>query len=218
MTTPNLIDLRQARAAAPDNLPGLQAYLAQLLGEPFRFARVSYGDELTLHFGDLRPARSPRLKGQLYGAYVVGARGSPWLLKSGAEPLVLAAGVDLGNVPTGLGKPVSKEEVETNPLIQPESRVLSVTPFVVRPVNGFGLQIRASDGGTLLLLPALPEVEEPDDEGLPRLADWELSAPGGLLSAGPGLLWSFKPSSGSPLFPENSQGAGPNAAPDRPHA
>ena len=49
MTT-NLIDLRQAREAAPDNIPGLYAYLAQLVGESFRFARVSYGDELTLHF------------------------------------------------------------------------------------------------------------------------------------------------------------------------
>lgn len=46
---------------APDNLSDLQVYLAQLVGEPFRFARVSYGDELTLHFGDLRPSRSPKV-------------------------------------------------------------------------------------------------------------------------------------------------------------
>jgi hypothetical protein len=202
MTTTNLIDLRQARTATPDNLPGLQAYLALLVGEPFRFARVSYGDELTLHFGDLRPARSPKLRGRLYGAYVVGARGSPWVLKSGSEPLVLTAGVDLGNVPSELGKPVSKKELESNPLIQPESRVLSVTPFVVKPVNGFGLQIRVSDGSTLLILPAMPDVEEPDDETLPELADWELSSPGGFLSAGPGLVWSFTPSSDSRSHPE----------------
>ena len=34
--------------------------------------RVSYGDELTLHFGDLRPARSPKLKAKPYGAYILG--------------------------------------------------------------------------------------------------------------------------------------------------
>jgi len=201
MTTTNLIDLRQARSAVSNDLPGLLAYLAQLVGEPFRFARVSYGDELTLHFGDLRPARFPKLKGRPYGAYVVGARGSAWLLKSGSEPLVLAAGLDLGHVPSGLGTPVSKEELERSPLIQPESRVLSVAPFVVTPVDGYGLQVRFSDASTLLLIPATPEVEEPGDEALPSLADWELSSPAGLLSAGPGLVWSFKPSPGPPSHP-----------------
>ena len=47
----HLIDLRQARKRSPDDVAGLYSYLAQLVGEPFQFARVSYGDELTLHFG-----------------------------------------------------------------------------------------------------------------------------------------------------------------------
>src|SRR5437016_4352398 len=115
------IDLRQARNAAPDDPPALQTFLTQLVGEPFRFARVSYGDELTLHFGDLRPACSPKLRKKPYGAYILGARGSPWVLKSGSEPLVLTAGLDLLSVPNGLGRSVSKEELEANPLIQPES-------------------------------------------------------------------------------------------------
>jgi len=197
MTMTHLIDLTKARDAAPDDLADLQTYLAQLVGEPFRFVRVSYGDELTLHFGDLRPSRSPKLKGLAYGAYVVGVRGSSWLLKSGLKPVVLAAGLDLGNLPTELDKPLAKEELETIPLVQPEARVLSVKPFVVQPVNGFGLEIRASDGSTVLLLPSMSDAEEPDDEGLPPLADWELSSPTGLLSAGPGLVWSFKPFSRS---------------------
>src|SRR4051812_41074713 len=96
--TATLIDLRNAREAAPDNVPELQAYLAQLVGEPFRFARVSYGDELTLHFGDLGPARSPRLTKRPCGAYVLGVRASPWLLKAGTVPLVLSAGIDFGAV------------------------------------------------------------------------------------------------------------------------
>ena len=73
----NLIDLRQAHRPASDDFRGLQGYLAKLVGEPFQFARVSYGDELTLHFGDLRPARSPKLKSMPYGAYVLGLRGRP---------------------------------------------------------------------------------------------------------------------------------------------
>ena len=49
----NLIEFRQATGLSHDDLPGLQANLAELVGEPFQFARISYGDELTLHFGDL---------------------------------------------------------------------------------------------------------------------------------------------------------------------
>jgi hypothetical protein len=37
----NLIDLRPARRSASDDLRGLEGYLAQLIGEPFRLARVS---------------------------------------------------------------------------------------------------------------------------------------------------------------------------------
>jgi hypothetical protein len=193
--TPHRIDLQEARNASPDNLGDLQAYLTQLVGEPFRFARVSYGDELTLHFGDLRPARSSKLKNKPYGSYVLGVRGSPWVLKSGSEPLVLTAGLDGENLPNGLGKPIRKEELEANPLIPPQSRVVAVTPFVVQPKGGFGLQLRFSDGSTLLILPTLPEpaLEEAHPEIV--VADWELSSPQGLLSAGPGLSWSFEPSS-----------------------
>ncbi len=190
----NLIDLRQEQKASPDDLPGLYAHLAQLVGEPFRFARVSYGDELTLHFGDLRAARSPKLKHKFYGAYILGLRASPWVLKPGAEPVVLTAGVVLNPPPPAFGRPLPKEELEAGTFIEPEGRVLVATPFVVKPLEGFGLQLRMSDGSTLQVLPAIPGSDQPEDEGLPKLADWELSSPRGLLSAGPGLGWSFKPS------------------------
>lgn len=188
--TANLIDLRQARKPAPDDLPGLQAYLAQLVGEPFRFARVSYGDELTLHFGDLRPARSPKLPKHLYGAYILGLRGSPWILKPGSEPLVLTAGLP------AVGTPLDKEGLEAGRYIAVDSLVLSAVPFVAQPVNGYGLQLRMADGATLLVVPSQPEPEAPGDELLPELADWELISPRGLLSAGPGPKWSFEPSKG----------------------
>lgn len=194
MTT-HLIDLRQPQDASTDNLSNLQAYLMQLVGEPFRFARVSYGDELTLHFGDLRPARSPKLRNKPYGSYILGVRGSPWVLKSGSEPLVLTAGIQGENFQSELGQPISKAELEANPLIPPESRVLTVTPFVVKPVNGFGLQLRFSDGSTLLILPTVSESELEETSPEIPLADWELSSPQGLLNAGPGLSWIFQPSS-----------------------
>ncbi len=190
----NLIDLRRAHESPHDDLPGLYASLFPLIGEPFQFARVSYGDELTIHFGDLRPARSPRLKHKLYGSYILGVRGSPWILKSGSEPVVISSGVVLFDpAPPDFGEPLSKEQLEAGTFVEPESRVLAAIPFVVKPVVGFGLRLRMTDGSTLLVLPTTSEPDEPDEEGLPQLADWELVTPRGLLSAGPHREWSFTP-------------------------
>jgi hypothetical protein len=188
------IDPRQACEPSSDDITHLDAYLARLVGEPFRFARVSYGDELTLHFGDLKPAHSPKLKAKLYGAYVLGLRGSSWVLKSGTEPVVVDGGALLDLATSALGTPLRKEELESRPMIDLRSRVLSASPFIVKSIDGLGLQLRFSDGSTLSVLPTLPEPDEPGDEGLPELADWELLSPSGLLSAGPGLEWSFEPS------------------------
>ena len=193
----SLIDLRHARNSAPDDLPRLQAYLAQLIGEQFRLARVSYGDELTLHFGELRPARSPKLKGRLFGTYILGFRGSPWVLKSDKGSLALSAGIELHNLPNIGGKLIRKEELERDPLIQAGSRVVAAAVFPVEPVHGIGLQLQFSDGCSVLILPTESDVDAPDDANLPEIADWELLSPNGLLSAGPGPNWSFKPSSKS---------------------
>jgi len=106
---------------------------------------------------------------------------------------VLSSGLDLDNFPNEFGKPLSKETLEANPPIQTGTRVLSATPFVVKPVNSFGLEIRVSDGSAILIFPTLPDIEEPEDEGLPELADWELNSPNGLLNAAPGVVWAFTP-------------------------
>ena len=183
----NLIDLRVTRSAT-DDLPGLQGCLAQLVGEPFRHARVSYGDELTLHFGDLRPAKSPKLTGKPYGAYIFGARGSPWVLKSGTAPLVQIANRD-GDA----GQPTRNEDLEANPLVAPDARVMSARAFAVGTADAWGVELRFSDGSSLRVLPTLPGADDPADAALPALADWELASPAGLLSAGPGRAWSFQP-------------------------
>jgi hypothetical protein len=140
MSITNLIDLRQPNQPVPGDLSGLQGSLAPLVGEPFRFARVSYGDEVTLHFGDLRPTVSAKLPKHMYGAYLLGLRGSAWALKSGSEPLVLATGILSQPPPLTVGKPLDKQELESKPFIEPESLVLAATPFVVKPVGWFGLQ------------------------------------------------------------------------------
>ena len=189
------IDLSQEQKPSGRDLSGLKSHLAQLVGEPFRFSRVSYGDELTLHFGDLKPARSPKLKGKLYGAYILGLRASPWTLKSGSDSMVLTAGDPLSAVPPPFVTQLSKDELESGRFIETESRVLSATPFLIKPAEAFGLELRMSDGSSLLALPrAAGGGDGPEDEALPTLADWELSSPRGVLRAGPAAEWSFEPS------------------------
>ena len=122
-----------------------------------------------------------------------GFRGSPWILKPGAEPVVVDGGALLDPFAAALGTPLRREELESRTLIEPGSRVLSASPFVVRPADGIGLQLRLSDGSSLSILPTIPDADEPGDQPLPELADWELLSPIGLLRAGPGLKWSFEP-------------------------
>src|SRR2546423_1423001 len=83
MTTDlGFIAFRQKPTAPGDDMGALRGSLAHLVGEPFRFLRVSYGDELTLHFGDVRSGRTRRTKDLHFGAYILGVRASGWLLKS----------------------------------------------------------------------------------------------------------------------------------------
>lgn len=185
------LTLPKRREQAPGDLGGLYAVLSELVGEPFRFMRVSYGDELTIHFGDLRAAKSPKLNKQPYGAFILGTRGSPWLLKS--ESLVVSAGVPVDLAPSQFAEPISKDDLERRAFIEPESRVLAAIPFIVRPWNGYALQMTLSDGTKFLILPSLPQPDEEEIESLPELADWELISPRGQLSVGPELKWSFIP-------------------------
>ena len=191
------IHLNRTRSSASGELAGLSTYLKQLIGEPFRLVRVSYGDELTVHFGDLEPAGNPLLKGYLYGAYILGSRGSPWLLKSGPieNPYIISADDLEDGAASEASKRLSNRELESGRFIEPESRVLEAVPFIDKRIGGFGLQLRMSDGSTLVVLPSAPDTDadEPGDVVLPQLADWELSTPHGLLKAGPDLQWSFEP-------------------------
>ena len=187
-----LIEFQKGTGPSRDDLPGLRGYVAQLVGEPFQFARVSYGDELTLHFGMLSPARSRKLANLLYGTYILRLRGSSWVLKSGRGPMVISPAVSDVSIPEG-ARLLSKEELEKGEFIERGSHVLSVTPVHVRPVAGYGFHLVMSDGSATFVFPIVQEPDVPENEGLPELADWELLSPRGLLRVGPGLEWSFEP-------------------------
>lgn len=172
----------------PQSPPPAPAFplLSRLVGEPFLFARQSYGDELVLHFGERR-ADPPRvIKGREfryeYGTYSLHVRGSSWVVKS-----AIATERDLYH--TGI-LPPGASDVTAEGSITPGARVTAAFPFPVdRPdVTGYGLRVELSDGATVVIIPTANDGLEtaPDGTPLPPLADWELHTPYGNLVIGPG--------------------------------
>lgn len=95
------VDLRGVQTESSDQVL-LNAYLQQLIGEPFLHCRFSYGNELTLHFGQPREPQSKKLKHLVVGSFILGARASDWYLKTTTIPAVYAATVVSGReVPEG---------------------------------------------------------------------------------------------------------------------
>ena len=188
--TASLTEQRPTVPLVAGDLVALAAYTSVLVGEPFRLARITYGGELTLHFGELRPAKSPKLVGYLYGSYILGVCASPWLLKSGDGRRLIEGGADFE--PPGRGRPLTNAELAADPLVTPGARVTSAEPFAVAPTGAFGLHLGFADGSSFFAQPAPPRPSEPGDEPFPPLADWELTTPAGDLDAGPGPAWTFE--------------------------
>ena len=163
-----LVDLKETRHDCPD-LSGLQSLLKQLHGQPFRFFRVSYGDELRLHLGDLQGYSSPRMQGRSKGAYMIGARASSWLVFS-APRLVLASSevVRADSVKSQVkANLIDIKLIETGDFITPGAMIMSANAD--RSAHGFSLRLGFSDGSSVLI--------HPDSEVDEEIADWEVLTP-----------------------------------------
>jgi hypothetical protein len=90
---------------------------------------------------------------------------------------VVTAGEMFDSPQPPFGVRLRKKELESGTFIETETRVLTAKPFLVKSVAGFGLDRRMSDASTLLVLPTVEEEDGPEDEGLPKLATWELASP-----------------------------------------
>jgi hypothetical protein len=169
------IDLRDEQTKSTDPVL-LQVHLQQLVGEPFLHFRLSYGEELCLHFGQPREYTSPRLRHLVKGSYILATRASGWVLRS--------------SVPA-VGTRCSGDEdwkaVMTSELIQPGS-IVSVATAQQATAVGFILSLAMSDGASFQITPQSILSGESEHD----LADWELSTPHErLLQVGPGLEWSY---------------------------
>jgi len=205
----NFIKLSEPRKSSATNLGELNAHLSQLVCEPFRFVRVSYGDELTLHFGHLGFYQNPpKLKDKPHGDFILGMRASPWVLKTGSGVLLSSGGQ--GDWSPESNPELGSRDLESKRLIEPESLVSTAKAFPITPANRLGLRIRFADGTSLLVLPDAEEPDDPEDHDLPVLADWELLSPSGSLQAGPGFEWSFDPKSIVSPAPHSNPVAIPN--------
>jgi hypothetical protein len=191
--TGTAIDLREP-IKATDDLPGLQAViLQQLVGEPFLFARLSYADELVIHFGVPREYAIPKFGNRVEGTCVLSVRGSAWLLKSGKEPRVVWDGKLPDSFPEPAGQAPGGELLKAGGLVEQDACVSAAGPFVMSGIAAYGLQVLLSDNSRLTVFPTPMEPEESGDEDLPELADWELLGPHGTLKVGPGLKWEYIP-------------------------
>ncbi|MFO0938886.1 MAG: hypothetical protein U0798_20475 [Gemmataceae bacterium] len=163
-------------------LPWINASLMKLIGEKYLFPRMSYGGELTLHFGELCKPKSLKLKDLSNGTFILGVRGSTRLLKPGNDQrLVLTQGISESEIRETLGQPVTVEDLESGRFIKPQSVVVSVFAFYVPPFDGIGFNLKLSDMSDVVILPMSPSKDDED------ISDWELFTPDGMyLAVGPG--------------------------------
>lgn len=154
-------------------------------GLPYLFARLTYGNELTLHFGTERVRNHPKLEGKVRGTHILSVRGSAWLLHSGMKHVMVGCGI----LPLGpqKAKPFNVTALESGAMIGQGATIAKATPLAVELTNAIGLDIEFSDGSGFLILPTPPD----DGEGeLPEPSDWEFLTPDKVLRVGPGPKYS----------------------------
>lgn len=177
------VDLRSIEQNATDAAL-LQSYLQQLIGQPFLLLRFSYGDELSLHFGQSIPYPSPKMQHRFKGSYILGTRASQWFMRAGSRTVYVR---DLEDVPSSkAATPITKAELESSSPFQVGAQI--VRARAIPHAVGFGLEIGFSDGASIWINPG----------GDYEVADWELFTPfERYLRAGPGRSWSYFPSRSS---------------------
>lgn len=187
-----MVDLKDIRSDSADR-SDLQMLLKQLVGQPFLFFKVSYGEELKLNLGETRHYNRPAMKGRLRGSYSIGARASGWYIHSASRAVVLNSdGLPLENA-RDTPKKVNIREIESGDYITPGSIVSSAKAHEIGA--GFALAMNFSDGSNVLVTP-FASLDEAQDEGGIEIADWEVFTPHErYLRVGPGLRWSYLESS-----------------------
>jgi hypothetical protein len=192
------IDLTGIEPASVDSA-ALQAYLQQLVGQPFLHFRFSYGDELSLHFGQPRAYSSPKMKHLMKGSYILGTRASNWYIRTASPPAVIVGAQQFQAQPANGFKHLTELELEASNFVQRGANIVCVyaVPYALVDASpsGCGLSLLLSDGSSLLIMPESTEDAGPTEDDI---ADWELFTPyQRYLRVGPRMKWAYLPSNNS---------------------
>ncbi|HET6882360.1 MAG TPA: hypothetical protein VFI31_19500 [Pirellulales bacterium] len=191
------LDVRGVQQESSD-AAALRGYLQPLVGEPFLQARFSYGDELTLHFGQPRKPQSRELVTLEEGSFIVAARGSAWYFKTANGPTIIMA-TNAGRPPVVNGfAQLTTEVVESSQLAQRGARIIAADAGMAptgATAAGFTCALLLSDGSSLLILPETESALDAEQAAL-EVADWEIfmTPHDRYLRVGPGPKWSYLPS------------------------
>lgn len=167
------------------HLPLLEQRVQRLLvGQPLLQACFSYGDELTLHFGERRAYSHPRMAHLFKGSLILGARASAWRVVG------LDGRFDSNSIPEDEDASEAKRRFKAWAAEWGEMRVVKAM-VVGQPQAAPKLILMLAGDGAPLLVEIAPASIDPAENEAP-LADWELFTPDdGLLSVGPGPQWSY---------------------------
>ncbi len=194
----DLVNLKEIRFESSD-LEDLQALAKQLIGQPFQFFRVAYGEELRLHLGNLVNYSRSRTKGRTRGSFIIGSRASSWIVSSATTHTLLASD-SIKVVPQDtvrVTRKVDIRQIETGRYIAPGIVVVRAT--AERLQDGFSLHLVFADGSTAMILPN-PETYEYLSQGEQaakgevdmEISDWEILTPHSrVLRVGPGERWCY---------------------------
>lgn len=185
------VDLRATRERSADHAE-LRAYLQQLVGQPFLFISFSYGDELTLHFGQTQSYDSPKLSHLRRGSYVIAARASSWFLSSQTSPSLVIGTEEPLSFSSQEAQPLAPQDLEAREVIKAGVRIVAVDAIRLKTSAkasyAFGLSMSLQDGTSAFVLP-LPDS---DNDVVSGVADWEIFTPyDRFLTVGPELRWSY---------------------------
>ncbi len=163
--------------------------LKQFVGLPFLFARPSYGEELTLHFGNEQPMKHPKLRHLMEGTHIVTTRLSGWAWSDGNNhtiammtPGETISADDLrercSHFAVARGALVSKAITQ---VLRAEGGAPTLTLGLFLSVDQ--RQEVCPEPKWLFSIEPMLRHDADDDE----VADWEVFTPEGALLVGPGL-------------------------------
>ena len=147
----------------------IQEILSSLIGQLCWSIRFGYGEELLLDIGRRVPYQNPHLKDKLHGEWMIGSRGSDWVIT--ANDLIVISSSD-----TLISASEKLKDIVNGTLVT-----------ITFDVPSLGLTIAFDNDYTLSIVPNLSN--EPDD-----LEYWEIIGNNGLfLTVGPKTSWRYQP-------------------------